>query len=235
MAYRSGFSRQRSRRRRQLLSRFALWLLGAGVFVGIGYSSYRSGVVLARMELQGLEDDIVRLTSQVEALRVENDRLRTDLSQARQTADGVKRRYETDVPSGGLASLVGLLRDRMGAGVKEERLSQILRDAENTRPCEGRFVRKRFAIYTGGPGAEESVGLLEGLVQVSASAPSSADDPAKAATVTIQRAWSAQPVKLTGLPVRHTIALNNAELKLVLEPSELRGYGNVTLSLCGRG
>ena len=60
-------------------------------------------------------------------------------------------------------------------------------------------------------------------------------DPAKAATVTISRAWSSQPIKVTGLPVRQAIPLNNAEMKLTVEASELRGYGTATLSLCGRG
>jgi hypothetical protein len=235
MAYKSGFSRQRSRRRRQILLRLALWLVVAVVLVGIGYTSYRSGILLARMEVRGLEEDITRLTNQVEGLRVENDRLRMDLSTARQSADGMKRRYEADVPSGGLANLLGLVRDRLGAGVKEDRLAQVLREAENTRPCEGRITRKRFAIHVGGQGVEEPVTLLEGLIQVSASAPASADDPAKAATVTIARAWATQPIKVTGMPVRQSIALNNAELKLVVEPSELRGYGTATLSLCGRG
>lgn len=216
------------------MTRFALWLAVVAVFIGIGYSSYRSGALLARMEVRGLEDDITRLTNQVEGLRVENDRLRMDLSQARQTADGVKRRYESDVPSGALANLVALVREKIGAGVKEERLAQVVREAENARACEGRFIRKRFAIHTTGQ-PEEPVTLLEGLIQVSASAPASADDPAKAATVTISRAWSSQPIKVTGMPVRQAIPLNNAEMKLTVEASELRGYGTATLSLCGRG
>ena len=49
MSYKSGFSRQRSRRQRQILTRFGLWLVVAAVFIGIGYSSYRSGALLARM------------------------------------------------------------------------------------------------------------------------------------------------------------------------------------------
>ena len=134
MAIRSGFSRQRSRRRRALLLKLVLWVVVAAIFVGIGYSSYRSGTLLARMEVRGLEDEIARLSNQVEGLRVENDRLRMDLSQVRQTADGIKRRYDSDVPSGGLANLVALVRERLGAGVREERIAQVLREAENPRP-----------------------------------------------------------------------------------------------------
>ena len=235
MALRSGFARQRARRRRQMLGRAALWAGVAAIFIGIGYSSYRSGTMLARLEVSGLEDEIRRLSSQVEGLRIENDRLRIDLSQARQSADGMKRRYDTDVPSGGMATLVTLMRERLAAGVREDRMAQVLRETENTRPCEGRMIRKRFAIQTAGQGTEESVSLLEGLIQVSASAPAGGEDPAKTATVTITRAWATQPIKVTGMPVRQAIPLNSAELRLTVEASELRGYGTATLHLCGRG
>lgn len=190
--------------------------------------------MLARMELRALEDDITRLGNQVAGLRVENDQLRTDLSQARQTAEGIKRRYDADVPGGPLATLFALMRDRLQAGVREERLAQLLREAENPRPCEGRISRKRFPIRPVGQ-PEDPVTLLDGLIQVSASAPVTADDPARAATVTVQRVWSAQPIKLTGLPAWQSIPINNAELRLTVEPSDLRGYAMVSLSLCGRG
>jgi hypothetical protein len=218
-----------------MLARAALWLTAAGIFVGIGYSSYQGGSMLARSEVTALEGDVRRLTAELENLRMENDRLQTDLSRSRQGADALKRRYDADVPSGGLASLLTVLRDRRTAGVRDERLAQVLRDAENTRPCEARFTRKRFAIQTGSQGNEEGISLLEGLIQVSATAPGATDDLAKSTVVTINRAWTSQPIKVTGMPVRQPIQINNIEMKLVVEPSDLRGYATATLSLCGRG
>ncbi len=217
------------------MTRAALWLAAAGVFGAIGYSSYQSGSMLARSEVTALEADIRRLSAQLETLRMENDRLRMDLSQSRQGAEVIRRRYESDVPSGGLAGLVTLLRERLGAGVRDERLAQVLREAENARPCEGRFMLKRFAIQPAGQANEEGVSFLEGLITVSASAPTTSEDLLKASTVTILRVWSAQPIKVTGLPVRQSIAINNVELKLAVEPSDLRGYVTATLSVCGRG
>jgi hypothetical protein len=234
MAYRSGFSRQRARQRQRFLLRLALALLGLGVFLGLGYSSYLAGAKLARMEVRSLEEDITRLGNQITGLRVENDQLRSDLSQTRQSADALKRRYDADVPGGSAATLFALARDRVNAGVREDRIAQVLREAENPRACEGRVSRKRVVIHNAGQ-AEDPVGLLEGLIQVSVSAPAGADDPAKAASVTIQRVWSNQPLKLSGLPARQAIPINNAELRLIVEPSELRGYATVSLSLCGRG
>lgn len=218
-----------------MLVHTALWLTAIGVFLGIGYSSYQGGSMLARSEVTALEGDIRRLTAQLETARMENDRLRVELSQTRQGADALKRRYDADVPSGGLAGLVSLVRERLAAGVRDDRLAQVLRDTENARPCEGRFTRKRFAIQTGNAGNDDGASLLEGLIQVSVTAANGGDDPARAATVTISRAWSSQPIKVTGMPVRQAIQINNIEMKLVVEPSDLRGYATATLSLCGRG
>ena len=215
--------------------RLTMWLGVAAIFIGIGYTSYQSGTLLARMEVSSLESEIARLNTQLENVRAENDRLRLDLSQSRSSAEGLRRRYDSDVPSGGLASLVALLRERQAAGVKDDRLAQVLRDAEPVRVCDGRMLRKRFGIQPAGQSVEEGVSFLDGLITVSASAPTSADDPAKAATVTIIRQWATQPIKLSGLPVRQTIAINNSELKLTVEASDIRGYGIATLSVCGRG
>ncbi len=235
MAYRSGLSRERGRRRRRVLWRGMLWLAVAAVLGAIGYSSYRTGSTLARLEVTTAEENVARLTAELGNLRSENDRLRTDLAQTRQNADTLRRRYDADVPKGGLAEVLGLARDRLAAGVPQDRIAQVLREAEAMQPCESRVSRKRFAMQTTGQGPDQVVSLLDGLIQVTVSVPAGAEDPTKAATVTITRAWASQPIKATGLPVRQSIAINNVELKLTVEVSEMRGYGAVSLSTCGKG
>ena len=235
MAYGNRLRGERTRRRQRVLVRAFLWLAGAAVIGGIGYSSWLSGSVLAELETASLRKDVGRLTEQLATVRQDNEQLRADLAKAGQATDAIKRRYDTDVPAGRLAELVKLTRDRLADGVPDARIGQVLREVEAVKPCEGRFIRKRFAIQTAGQGTEDRVSLLEGLIQVSATAPANADDMAKSATVTILRAWATQPLTVTGLPVRHSIVLNNAELKLVAEPSDIRGYATVSLSLCGKG
>lgn len=235
MAYGNRLRGERTRRRRRVLGRAFLWFAGAVAIGGIGYSSYLSGSVLAELETASLRKDVGRLTEQLATVRQDNEHLRADLAKAGQATDAIKRRYDTDVPTGRVAELVKLTRDRLADGVPDTRLSQVLREVEVVKPCEGRFTRKRFAIQTAGQGTEDRVSLLDGLIQVSATAPAGAEDMAKAATVTILRAWAAQPLTMTGLPVRQSIVLNNAELKLVVEPSDIRGYGVASLSLCGKG
>ena len=210
------------------MARAALWLAGASVFAAIGYSSYLSGSILAQQEVTTLQSEIGRLRIQLQTERTETDRLRMEVSETRLGSDALKRRYDTNVPAGGLAVLVGLVKDRLAAGVKEPRLGQVIRDAEAARPCEERVQRKRFAI------ADAGVSFLDGLIQVSASAPAGTEDLVKGATVTITRVWATQPIKVTGLPVYQVIAINNAELKLSVEASDLRGYVSASLSVCGR-
>ena len=235
MAFKSGLSRERSRRRRKFLWRGTMWLAAAAGFGAIGYSSYQAGILLARQEVSGLESDVTSLTRQLATVKGENERLRTDLTQTRQSADALKRRYDTDIPAGGLARLVDLLRQRLAGGVPEDRIAQVLRDAAPVRACEGRVVRKRFVIQPAGQGTEQPVSLLDGLILVSASAPTGPEDPNKTAQVTITQAWAPLPIKATGLPVQQSITVNNLEMKLLVEPSGMRGYGDVSLSLCGKG
>lgn len=208
--------------------RAATWLAVAGVFGALGYSSYLSGSMLARQEVSRLEEAMERLRSQLQAERMDTDRLKMELAQSREAGDALKRRYDTNVPSGGLATLVTLLKDRLNGGIKETRMAQVMRDAEAVRPCEERVLRKRFAI------SDPGVSFLDGLIQVSASAPAGAEDLAKAATITITRVWASQPIKATGFPLHQSIAINNVELKLSVEASDLRGYGTASLSVCGR-
>jgi hypothetical protein len=52
--------------------------------------------------------------------------------------------------------------------------------------------------------------------------------------VTISRAWAAEPIKVTGLPVQViTIYKHNTQLNLIVEPSDLRGFAEASSSICG--
>ena len=234
MAIRSGVSRERARRRRQFLFRLTLWLFAAGVFVAIGYSSYLTGSALAEREVAAQRAEIDRLQAQVDADKSTNEHLQADLAQARQATIALQQRYDADVPKGGLAALVTILRQKQGTGIKDDRIAQVLREIDAPHPCSEKVTRRRFPITTKAPGPDDVVSFLDGLVQVSALMPAGADGPTKAATVTISRAWAAEPIKVTGLPVQQVITIYNTELNLVVEPSDLRGFAQASLSICGR-
>lgn len=235
MAIRSGISRERARRRRKFLFRFILWLAAVGVFVMIGYSSYQTGSALAEREVVARRAEIERLKAQVDADKSSNDRLHAELARAQQATTVLQQRYDADVPSGGIAALMTILRQKQAAGVKDDRLAQVLHEIDAPRPCGERVVRRRFPIATKSPGPDDVVSFLDGLLQVSASMPAGSNGPAKAAVVTVLRAWTAEPIKIAGLPAQQIITIYNTDLKLVVQESDLRGYAEASLSTCAGG
>jgi hypothetical protein len=234
MAIRSSASRERARRRRKFLFRITLWLFAACVFVALGYSSYLTGSALAEREVIALHAEINHLQAQLDADKSTNEQVRTDLAQARQATIALQQRYDADVPKGGLAALVTILRQKQGTGIKDERIAHMLSEIDAPHPCSEKVTRRRLPIATKAPGPDDVVSFLDGLVQVSALMPVGTDDLTRAATVTISRAWAAEPIKVTGLPVQQVITIYNTELKLLVEPSDLRGFAQASLSICGR-
>jgi hypothetical protein len=233
MAIRSGASRERARRRRKFLFRITLWLFAAGVFVALGYSSYLTGSALAEREVIGLRAEINHLQAELDADKSTREQVQTDLAQARQATSALQQRYDADVPKGGLAALVTILRQKQSTGIKDERIAHMLSEIDAPHPCSEKVTRRRLPIAAKAPGPEDVVSFLDGLVQVSASMPTGAEGTPRAATVTISRAWAAEPIKVTGLPVQHVITIYNTDLNLVVEPSELRGFAQASLSICG--
>jgi hypothetical protein len=233
MAFTSKISRDRSRRRRQFMSRAFMWMLGLGALGGLGYSAYQTGTMLAESRVVELERSLVVLTGQLETTNQEKARVLAGLAEMRQANAALQARYDADVPKGELAELFGIVRGRLAQNVPAARLSQVMQDAGVTRPCETRVTRKRFAIVPAGRTPEE-VSLLDGLVQVSASAPAVATDGLKGVSVLVARAWTGEPLKLAGLPVRQDIVVNNLVLRLAVEPSDVAGYAVATLSGCGK-
>ena len=233
MAYGSRIRRERSLRRRRMLWRAALPLLiGLGLF-GLGWSAYQSGTLLAEARVRELNRRIDDLSSQLSTSHAETERLRSGVAEAKSAVSDAQNRYDKDVPKGELANLVGVARDRLAQGVPAARLAQVLRDASVTRACDTRTTRKRFEITSGKRTADDTAGFLEGLVQVTAGVPNGAADPART-VVTVDQAWTGEPLKITGLPAAQDIIVNNLVLHLAVEPSPLAGYALVTLSTCGK-
>jgi len=233
MAYGSRIRRERSQRRRRLLWRVTMPLVIAAALFALGYSAYQSGTMLAEARVRELSHRIDDLSGQLGSSRAENERMRSAVAEAKQAVQEVQGRYDNDVPKGELAELVGVARERLARGVPPARLAQVLREASVTRACDTRSVRKRFEITSGKRTPDDTAGLLDGLVQVTAAMPNGATDPART-VVTVDPAWASEPMKLTGLPARQDIVVNNLTLHLVVEPSPLAGYAMATLSMCGR-
>ncbi len=190
---------------------------------------------MAEREVAAQRAEIERLRVQVDAEKLTDERLHAELVRAQQATIALQQRYDADVPSSGLAALVTILRQKQGAGIEDDRIARVLREIDAPRPCGDRVARPRLPITTKAQEPEDTVSFFDGLIQVSASMPEGGDGTVKAAVVTISRAWAAQPIKVTGLPVRQVITIYNTDLKLVVEASDLRGYAVASLSTCGKG
>lgn len=217
------------------MSRVAMFLLIAGGLVGLGYSAYQTGTMLAQSSVTTLSSKVIDLTNQLGASRTENEHLQSDLAETKRATLTLQNRYDKDVPTDEMAGLLGIARERVAQGVPAPRLGQALREATVTRVCDTRFVRKRFAFQVGRSTPEDAATLLDGLIQISATIPSAAADPVRTAAVVIEQTWSAEVTKLTGLPARQDIVVNNLLLHLVVEASSMPGFGMVSLSVCGKG
>jgi hypothetical protein len=235
MAYRSAISRERRRRRWRLLWRAALLLGVIALFGLIGHYAYQTGTALARIEVTDLQQQIDRQAKQLQAQVAETDRLQHALAAAQESAAALQRRYDADVPSGALAALVQAVKQKLASGLAADQIVKTLGALEPPRPCTEHATRKRFEIQAAGRGEPEGVTFLDGLIQVFATVRGDPDDPTKPATVTVARAWAAQPLKLTGLPIHQEIAINGMSVTLTVEPSDLHGYLFASLSTCGKG
>ncbi len=232
MAIGSKRSRERRKRRGQVLLRLAKWLIMLAVFVGLGIWSYQSGLELARSEVTSLEARLDEVATEARTLHVRNAQLVGELRQSREANAALQRRYDQDVPAGDAAALFSLAQRRIADGLPRARVEQVLRDAQPVSRCEGRGATRRFAIAYG-PRVPESGGieLMDGMVRVVVSAPSTADDLARTASVVVNVAGQA-PVTLTGLPQRHPVVLGNAELVLTVAPSDVRGFASAGITTC---
>lgn len=235
MAYGKQFSRERNRRRRQFAWRAGISLLVAGGLVGLGYSAYQTGSLLAQSRVSGLSSKVADLTNQLDASRTENAHLQAGLDEAKRSGLALQSRYDKDVPTSEMADLLGIARERRSQGVPAQRLGQALREAAVTRVCDTRAARRRFAFQVGKSTPDDAVALLDGLIQVSATIPNAAADPARTAAIVIEQAWTSEPLKFTGLPARQDIVVNNLLLHLAVEVSPMAGFGTVSLSICSKG
>lgn len=231
MRYTTLRSRERARRRNAVLFRLAKWLVAIGIIIGIGYSSYESGLWLAERKVVGLRDELAAVTRKLEETERARDEAQARLAKANDEIRAGQRRYDTDVPTGAPADLLKLAKERLAAGVSAALLSDAMRAARPSTACEGRPITRRFALRAGAQSVpEDSTSFFDNLVGVTA-----ALEPGDAGvTVTFTRP-NAPPVTATGkLPLRQSIFIDNLELRFTVAASDLRGYVTASVNSCGR-
>jgi hypothetical protein len=234
MRYTTIRSRERTRRRNALLLRLAKYVILIVAIIGIGYSSYESGLWLAERKVVGLREELAATTRKLEDTERARDEAQARLAKANDEIRAGQRKYDTDVPTGAPADLLKLAKERLAAGLSAERLADAMRSAQASAPCEGRPLTRRFALRTGTQAVpEDTTSFFDGFINLQASI-QPGEDANRGVSVVFTRP-NAPPVTATGkLPLRQSIFLDNSELRFTIAASDLRGYVTATVNACGR-
>jgi hypothetical protein len=236
-----GFSdrRRQQRSRRRLV--FLKWLL---VITGLGIAgvyAYETGSVLARWEVQRLDEQVGQLTTAVERLKLERATLQADRDTLRLRERELIERYNNDMPRGRPAELLGLIEEKLAVGFDADRLAFVINQSNKVSSCEDNPTTKRFIARTPiSRGGNDSVGFFRGLVTVTASGVSAVNaagqilariDPALPVVVTFKQLGGSASQKKGVLPLHHSIVSNDKEYRFTIIPAD-NGFVRVTADRC---
>ncbi|MFN8722914.1 MAG: hypothetical protein ACK5YI_18990 [Rhodospirillales bacterium] len=235
------YDRER-RRRREAVVGIAKILLLLG-FLGAGCAfAYQIGVE----QTKGRNE---QLTADVERLAIENQRLLSAAQQLQAVARtsetralDAERRYAQDVPTGDLARIVQIARERKQVGVPSDRLAFVLANTEVVRTCDAPDTR-RFAVQTpiGPQNPNSSVRFGNGLLTVTATGASARNrdgnpeawfDPTQPVAVKFTPLGGRNEATANGtLPINHVMVHNNVEWRFAVIASA-RSFAEVTAERC---
>jgi len=218
-----GLHESRTRRRRKARWTALKWVLALGLIVGSGIYAYDTGSEIAKAQITDLQREIDALTQRITTLESENARLRADQIVAQQRLEEAKTRYAQDVPTGRVATLLNNLREKLDAGVDQDRLAFLIASAANPRTCDEQPVTKRFLVRT--PlyqGANDSVSFADGAIVVTAEGVAATDaqgrveawfDPAKPVTLHLTRIGGDTVDKTGMLPLHVSLVAGQSEYR----------------------
>lgn len=234
--------RIRARRRTRIVLGIGKWALMLAVFSAIGYYAYETGMRLAMRDTTELRQQVTDLTGRLAGLEREKAELQRSLAAATSQAEDLRKRYESDVPTGAISELLRVLRAKLGAGVKPERIAGLLNAVENQRSCDDKPVSKRFLVRIGAQRPpNDTASFAERLITVSAAGSSATDaegrplawyDPAKPLTVTFTRIGGESTAASGVLPLQHSVVLGDTEHRFVVTAGDARGFLLVTADSC---
>ncbi len=211
-----------------------------GLLGGICYAVYQLG----RDNAQAQE---ISLHAERDTLKTAKAKLEEDIVALKATAltsdtrlKELENQYSRDIGNAELRQLLRLVQERLNAGVKPERLQQVITATENTRNCSAPD-KKRFAIKTVlSKDKASSVSFGGGAITITgdgepAQGPNGAKeawyDPAKPVTLNFKlRDGDAKQVQGT-LPLVQSIIRANTEFKFTINKSA-QSYVEVTGDQC---
>ena len=184
-----GLYETRSRRARRVRWAVVRWVLAGAAVAGAATFAYQVGSSQEQHQLIDLRGQIDDLSSQLSALQQSN----TDLQAGVMVVEKRLSDAQKEIPSGPVADLLDLIREKLDSGVDIGRLQFLVGAATNTPSCSEPPVNKRFMVQTLlFAGANDSVAFADGTITVTARGDSVVNAEGKA------EAWfdAAQPIKL---------------------------------------
>ena len=230
------------RRRRRARRSFARWLFALGAIVAVGMIAYEIGSSLAVREVEELGQRLAELSDRVEEVEQQNTGLQADLIlKERRLKDSVLR-YERDAPSGSLAALMGRIREKLEAGVDEDRLGFLIDSAGNPRNCDNKPVTKRFMVRTQiSRAVNDSVSFAKNRITITALGESALNaegkveawfDPAQAIALRLTQIGGKTTIEKGKLPLHASVIVQNKEYIYSVVAGRQRGFVEVTGDRC---
>jgi len=227
--------RTRERRQRLLLGlgHTAKWLIVVAALVAVGLFTRHSAREEARDELVHLSAERDAALSETVSRREETARLRQETEVAQAAAAAARQGYEAEVPTGPLAVLLAAVRTRLAAGLPEDRLAEVIRDAAPRRACDGPPIVRRFRITPGDRALpDDATTFFEGLVRIQANAPAGFENLARTMVVTFAGQGLPAPVTTTGTPAFQAFRIGHHEATITVTPSPIPGFAAATVPAC---
>lgn len=141
-------ARPRSRHQRERRARFWKGLFKFVVFLGLigatAYYAYEAGTQLSAQEIADLKSEIARLSESEQAQLTRSQELETLLTEARQTAEDYRLRYEEVAPEE-VQEVLAEVRAKMSEGLSSERLAFVVSQAHPPRECSDTETRRFIA------------------------------------------------------------------------------------------
>lgn len=228
------------RYRRRVWGGLVRFVIFVGVVVAAAMTAYEFGAEDIEGQRRLHQEQLLEFEQARSAAEQEAANLRVEVEKARLAVEEWERRYEADVPTGDRLALLGLVSERLAAGVDPERLAFLIKAAEDKRDCEV-VETKRFLVRT--PlydGANTSVTFANEAVAVTGSGESETTDaglpqawydPEKPVSLVFTRI-DGQRTEISGtLPLQQSVVHDGVEHHFLIRPGA-RGFAQVAAERC---
>ncbi len=230
------------RRRRRARRALVRWLLGLGAIIALAVAAYKTGSSLAEREIVELRQRIAELSEQIEAVERQNTDLQAGLILKDRRLKDAELRYERDVPEGPVAALMARIREKLDAGVEQDRLAFLIDSAGKSRACDNKPVTKRFIVRTPiSRGANDSVSFANNRITITALGESALNaegkveawfDPARPIALRLTRLGGRTAVQKGTLPLHTSVIVKDKEYQYTVVAGAQRGFVEVTGDRC---